>query len=182
VGIQTVMLLYLNRFTFTSRRSSKLVLEVQAARQAGIKLILIHRKDSCAFGWIMDTTPRDLIEDGIYKTVAIDLVPTSKMHVRVSAALFAEALGAIRLEDARHSTVNRRRIASVAKRMRLSLNRSDAVRLNSHAPSVLAKPLQIFGADDEADDEEQQSALEEIQVSAEKNALRALQAKRVGDV
>ena len=51
----------------------------------------MHDKDSCEFGRFFVTTPQDLITDGLYKMVAIDLLPPP--HDAVSAVHLARAVG-----------------------------------------------------------------------------------------
>ena len=60
------------------------------------KILLVHELDDqsggCEFSRFFDTTPRDLVVDGIYKTLATALAPG--MHRAVSIALIAKAMGA----------------------------------------------------------------------------------------
>ena len=48
---------------------------------------------SCDFGWFFESTPRDLVEGGLYKKIAIDLSAWEN-HIHISAALLAKELGA----------------------------------------------------------------------------------------
>lgn len=57
---------------------------------------MVHENDSdhngCEFGHFFTTTPQDLIEEGLYKTIAVALHPSP--HREVSLALVAQACGA----------------------------------------------------------------------------------------
>ena len=57
---------------------------------------MVHENDSgkggCAFGTFFGTTPQELIDEGIYKELAIAL--HTPPHRAVSLALVAQALGA----------------------------------------------------------------------------------------
>ena len=61
-----------------------------------IRIVLVHENDpskgGCEFGTFFATTPQGLIEEGIYKEIAIAL--HTPPHRTVSLALVAQALGA----------------------------------------------------------------------------------------
>jgi hypothetical protein len=65
-----------------------------------IRIVLVHEADpakgGCEFGTFFGTTPQGLIDEGIYKDIAIAL--HTPPHRAVSLALVAQALGAT--EDA----------------------------------------------------------------------------------
>jgi len=69
---------------------------VDAAGTAGLKLVLVHENDEraggCAFARFFETTPQDLIESGLYTTIACAFYPSP--FKAVSVALVANALGA----------------------------------------------------------------------------------------
>ena len=71
-GESAAMLLYLNKDTWVEH-SEVLERDVRAARklQAGLKVVLVHENDRekgwCEFGDFFDTTPQELIDDGIYR-------------------------------------------------------------------------------------------------------------------
>ena len=93
----THMLLYLNVRTFVGAEGKRLADTMREVLEEGrLKLLLVHELDEaaggCEFGRFFDTTPRDLIVDGIYKTLATGLAPG--MHRPVSIALIAKAMGA----------------------------------------------------------------------------------------
>ena len=46
----------------------------RALRAAKLPIVLLHDKDSCEFGLFFTSTPQDLISDGLYKTVALELL------------------------------------------------------------------------------------------------------------
>ena len=72
--------------------------QVRAARAAGIRVILVHECDptlgGCEFSSFFQTTPQDLIADGIYTRVAVAF--HTGQHRAVSLCLLARELGAVR--------------------------------------------------------------------------------------
>uniref|UniRef100_A0A7S4BYU2 Uncharacterized protein n=1 Tax=Chrysotila carterae TaxID=13221 RepID=A0A7S4BYU2_CHRCT len=87
-----VMLLFLREDTFSGVAGDELASQVRAARSAGVQLVLVHDLTSCAFDTVIENTPRDLLESGLYSDVAIDFV--LGRHEVVSTAYFAKKLGA----------------------------------------------------------------------------------------
>ena len=71
----THMLLYLSKETFVGAAGDRLADEVRAARAAKLPVLLLHEKNSCEFGRFFQTTPQDLIADGVYKMVALEMLP-----------------------------------------------------------------------------------------------------------
>ena len=63
---------------------------MRAARAAKLPVLLLHEKNSCEFGTFFQTTPQDLIADGLYKTVALELLPAP--HDAVSAVHLARTV------------------------------------------------------------------------------------------
>ena len=103
--VATHMLLYLSKETFVGSAGDRLAEEVRRARATKLPVLLLHEKNSCEFGLFFQTTPQDLIADGVYKMVALELLPAP--HDAVSAVHLARALGATpakRLEQARHAS------------------------------------------------------------------------------
>ena len=88
----THMLLYLSKDTFAGSVGERLADEVRALRAARLPILLLHAKNSCEFGLFFQTTPPDLIADGLYKMVALELLPAP--HDAVSAVHLAKAAGA----------------------------------------------------------------------------------------
>ena len=72
-----------------------------------IRIVLVHENDlakgGCEFGSLFGTTPQKLIDEGIYKEIAIAL--HTPPHRAVSLALVAQALGATK--DAARLAVRR---------------------------------------------------------------------------
>ena len=84
-----------------------------------IKIVLVHENDpskgGCEFGTFFATTPQGLIEEGIYKEIAIAL--HTPPHRDVSLALVAQALGATKdaaRQAARRGSANRRSSSSAS--------------------------------------------------------------------
>merc|ERR1712086_212353 len=85
--------------------------EVGSASAAKIRIVLVHEADpakgGCEFGTFFGTTPQGLIDEGIYKDIAIAL--HTPPHRAVSLALVAQALGATK--DAARLAARRRRFS-----------------------------------------------------------------------
>merc|ERR1719181_2710936 len=84
-----------------------------------IKIVLVHENDpskgGCEFGTFFATTPQGLIEEGIYKEIAIAL--HTPPHRDVSLALVAQGLGATKdaaRQAARRGSANRRSSSSAS--------------------------------------------------------------------
>ena len=88
--------------------------EVRNARAAGFPIVMIHstpdNEDGCEFGDLFGTTPNDLIQDGLFKALALANYPGVFQHV--SACLVARALGAADLSSA----AIKRRVSSSSMR------------------------------------------------------------------
>ena len=91
------MLLYLSERTWVGKAGELLAAEVRKARAAGLPIVMLHENDrerhGCEFGHFFTTTPSDLIQDGLYKALALACYPGA--HRAVSMALAARALGAV---------------------------------------------------------------------------------------
>jgi len=92
------MLLYLSRRTFVGLAGVALAHEVRRVRKQGVHVVLAHEIDErlhgCDFARLFETTPQDLIRDGLYKTIATPLHP--QPYRDTSLALLAKAIGARR--------------------------------------------------------------------------------------
>jgi len=97
----TRMLLYLNQRTFVGDSAGALAEEVRLARARGIKIVLVHEnddcRDGCPFSRLFETTPYDLIREGVYKELAVQFHPMP--YRTVSLALLAKALEAKRYSN-----------------------------------------------------------------------------------
>ena len=73
------MLLYLNSTTFMGEDGQTLAYEVRRARAFGIEVVLVHENDpkrsGCAFSRLFQTTPHDLVEEGLYGKIAVATHP-----------------------------------------------------------------------------------------------------------
>ena len=97
VGRATHFLLYLNSQTFGCEAGERLAAELRAVRLSGsAPVVLVHetdeRRGGCEFGRFFETTPGDLIQEGLYKAIAVAL--ESGVFWPVSVALVARTLGA----------------------------------------------------------------------------------------
>jgi hypothetical protein len=93
---QQVFLLYLNSQTFVGELGVILAVEVRRALENKANILLLHendrQKEGCDFSHFFNTTPREFIDAGLYKPIALGLYPAP--HRDVSLALVAQALGA----------------------------------------------------------------------------------------
>ena len=93
---RTHFLLYLSASTFCGDHSAALADELRDARQAGIRILMVHENDpaagSCAFGDIINQTPHDLVEAKLYGELAQAWYPPP--YRDASIQLVAEVLGA----------------------------------------------------------------------------------------
>ena len=91
-------LLYLNKETWLGSTGSKLADQVRAARAAGIRVVLAHECDptlgGCEFSSFFQTTPQDLIMEGLYARIAVAFL--TGQHRAVSLCLLAREIGAVR--------------------------------------------------------------------------------------
>ena len=98
-GHHHVMLLYLNVETHLGARGEALAGELRRARAAEPELpvVMLHENDAarggCDFGRFFEATPHDLIQDGLYRALALASYPGAFWPV--SVALVAKALGAV---------------------------------------------------------------------------------------
>ena len=79
------MLVYLNSKTFTSEPGSKFAAELRSAKQAGTPLVLVHENDpalgGCEFAKVMEHTPSDLIQSGLYNSIANSPLPCTLSRI-----------------------------------------------------------------------------------------------------
>jgi len=92
----THMLLYLNTDTFLGVDGQTLANDVRLAWAAGVEVVLVHENDEhlcgCPFSRFFETTPQELVQDGLYKRLAVPFQPSP--YREISQALLALALGA----------------------------------------------------------------------------------------
>lgn len=95
------MLLYLNNATFVGENREGLINDVRNARASGITIVLAHENDAerggCQFSRFFETTPPQLVEDGLYKTLAQPLY--EREHRTVGLKMLAIALGGMPLRN-----------------------------------------------------------------------------------
>jgi hypothetical protein len=91
-------LLYLNADTFVDEGGTQLTEELRKALAVQLPIVMAHESDpdrgGCEFSRFFCTTPEDLINDGLYKTLAVSLYAGEK-HRAVGRALIAKAMGAV---------------------------------------------------------------------------------------
>lgn len=118
-GSSSCFVLYLSKQTFLGEAGDILAAEVRAARRAGASLLLLHENDgergSAPFVHFFSSTPSDLVDDGIYKQLAVAMLPGR--HRDVSLVLALKSLGASRAETRRLSLSAIRNSAQYAVEM-----------------------------------------------------------------
>ena len=91
-------LLYLNVDTFVDEGGTQLAEELRKALAVQLLIVMAHESDpdrgGCEFLRFFCTTPEDLINAGLYKTLAVSLYAGEK-HRAVGRALIAKAMGAV---------------------------------------------------------------------------------------
>jgi len=103
VTCATHMLLYLNVDTFVGEAGQTLAHQVRKARENALPIMLVHEVDThqspagCHFDHFFRTTPQDLVDAGLYRTVAVACHPGP--HRRVSLALIAKECGAVCMQN-----------------------------------------------------------------------------------
>jgi hypothetical protein len=90
-------MLYLNQQTWLGAEGGKLADQVRAARAEDITVILVHECDpmlgGCEFGSFFQTTPQDLISDGLYARIAVAF--HTGQHRAVSLCMLAREINAV---------------------------------------------------------------------------------------
>jgi hypothetical protein len=122
--------------------------QVRTARAADIRVVLVHECDpalgGCEFSRFFQTTPQDLIADGLYARVAVAF--HTGLHRTVSLCLLARELGAVRygnrinwaLNSRGHAAVD---VASLHPGTALVLSRNSSDTSSRAAPLVEAEHL-----------------------------------------
>jgi len=106
----TIFLLYLNSQTFVGEEGAWLVEEVRVAREAKLPFVMAHENDpdknGCQFERFFTTTPTSLIQDGLYKQLALPLFPGVQDRKGSLAMIAKIGLG---LKDVPQHLINARR-------------------------------------------------------------------------
>ena len=96
VGKATHMLLYLRHDTFVGETGRELAHEVRQAFAHALPIVLVHEmcpnRHGCAFDRFFRTTPGDLLDEGLYRKIAVACHPAP--YRKTSLALVARACGA----------------------------------------------------------------------------------------
>ena len=151
-----IFLLYLNDKTWLGEEGNTLAEQVRAARAAGIKVILAHEIDpalgGCEFGLFFQTTPGDLIGEGLYASIAVAM--HSGQHRAVSFCLVAKDAGAVRL---RFKELFKRRVEAVKERcsagVRSSVRSSCSQSKRKSSLRTSSKCASTSGGGDDAGDD-----------------------------
>ena len=169
------LLLYLNETTWVGEAGERLAALVRAARSKGVEALLVHENDraegrgGCEFSHLFTTTPKDLIDDGLYTTIAIALY--APPHRAVSLALVAQACGGV-AHSTKHMTAAQRKEVKQVKGKHMHLGETSTTGKHTKAAKVDLREVQR--------DEVEQFRQEELRgttVAAEADHLEA--AKRL---
>ena len=83
-GDVTHMLLYLNQNTWLEDDGERLAEQVKQAREDKLKIVMAHENDpekgGCIFARFFETTPQELINDGLYRDMAHPCFPRAWPH------------------------------------------------------------------------------------------------------
>jgi len=75
----THMLLYLNQDTWLEDDGERLAEQIKQAREDKLKIVMAHESDpergGCEFNRFFETTPQELINDGLYRDLARTFLP-----------------------------------------------------------------------------------------------------------
>jgi hypothetical protein len=142
------LLLYLNKDTWKGPDGAELEQIVRTAWEKGVEIVMVHENDptrnGCEFGHFFQTTPRSLIDEGIYKSIAIAL--HTMPHREVSLSQVAQACGAIPSKKNKVDSLYLRRLASIKRNSTQAAGTIDLERLQ-------AKQIKQFETDDQLDAE-----------------------------
>ena len=91
------LLIYLTKKTFQGEVGARFAEQVRGIRKNNLPYLMIHERDpqrhSCEFGEFFQSTPQDLIDDGLFDPLAISFYHGP--HRQVSYAIAAKALKAV---------------------------------------------------------------------------------------
>jgi len=111
--VEHLLVVLLSKGTWEAERGERLAQHVGRALTAGVKVALLHDVNSCPFRDVIEPTPSELQQAGLYRKVATDYL-TGRAEA-VSAAHFALALGAQRVALHRSPKTRPRHYASQAR-------------------------------------------------------------------
>ena len=98
----THMLLYLNQETWSDERLAE---QVKQAREDKLKIVMAHENDpekgGCIFARFFETTPQELITDGLYRDMAHPFFPRDWPHHEARALSCAPRHAALDVSHAR---------------------------------------------------------------------------------
>jgi len=122
----THMVLYLTDQTFVGQIGQHLSQEVQQARSLGIEILLIHENDpdhdGCAFDKLFQSTPEELVSEGLYNKIAVACHPGP--HRLVSLALIAKEVGGVKKRSKVAAAIQATRSAVSSKQSTIRLRRN----------------------------------------------------------
>ena len=140
----TVMLLYLNDQTYLGDAGERLGTELLAVQKTGCSILMMHENDpckgGCEFGVYFDgRTPTELLQGGIYDTLAISLFPGAYQPVSIALAIRV-------LQACEQGGIWARIVRKVRMRRSQNADRAGTGRSRRNAPHVMAT-RQVGGVD-----------------------------------
>ena len=104
-GEVTHMLLYLNQNTWLEDDGERLAEQIKQAREDKLKIVMAHENDpekgGCIFARFFETTPQELINDGLYRDMAHPCFPRDWPHHEARALSCAPRRAALDVSHAR---------------------------------------------------------------------------------
>ena len=120
--------------------------QVRTARAADIRVVFVHECDpalgGCEFSHFFQTTPQDLIADGLYARVAVAF--HTGLHRMVSLCLLARELGAVRYGNRIKWALNSRGCAAVDV---ANLHRATAWVFSRDSSGTASRAAPLVGAE-----------------------------------
>ena len=138
-GTQHFFVLLLQRDTFLGADGLRTAKLVRAARARGMRVLLLHRVESCDFAWILETTPPDLIGAGLYQKIAIDYMACPS-HAAVSAAYLAKELGAREIKTREACEIRPKIVTEIKRKIAVTKRFAPASQAAAVAAPVASLP------------------------------------------
>ena len=131
----TVMLLYLNGQTYLGDAGELLGTELLAVQKAGCSILMMHENDPCKGGcefrvYFDGRTPSELLQGGIYETLAISLFSGAYQPVSIALAIRA-------LQACEQGGIWARIVRRVRMRRSQNADRDGTGRSRRNAPHVM---------------------------------------------
>ena len=175
-------MLYLRSGSFVGDEAHGLAADLRSACAAGMHVLAIHENDpaqgGCAFSHFLTTTPEDLVEGGLYTSLAVAL--HAAPHREISIALAAKALGASKRKGVRLAAAGRLSAAAaktasmLASSMRASREQGSVRGSTSASRSSVRRSSRASDGEQEAEDTAPGGSLLHLALAARHSATRVV--------